>query len=93
MTFLCVFTVQSEETLDHDSHHSDDEIPTMARRPLLRGRARKRAIAVDDRDAGVFASFQLFSRMLLIYFNIYVCPEYECTCFCVVFSTDCLLVL
>ncbi|XP_045906669.1 CTD small phosphatase-like protein 2-B isoform X1 [Micropterus dolomieu] len=42
---------KSEETLDHDSHHSDDEIPTMARRPLLRGRARKRAIAVDDRDA------------------------------------------
>ncbi|XP_068591032.1 CTD small phosphatase-like protein 3 [Cebidichthys violaceus] len=41
---------QDEETLDNDSHHSDDEIPTMTRRPLPRGRARKRAIAVDDRE-------------------------------------------
>ncbi|XP_054459018.1 CTD small phosphatase-like protein 2 [Anoplopoma fimbria] len=36
--------------LANDSHHSDDEIPTMTRRPLPRGRARKRAIAVDDRE-------------------------------------------
>ncbi|XP_044056468.1 CTD small phosphatase-like protein 2 isoform X2 [Siniperca chuatsi] len=42
---------KSEETLDHDSHHSDDKIPTMARRQLPRGRARKRAIAVDDRES------------------------------------------
>ncbi|XP_070688483.1 CTD small phosphatase-like protein 3 [Pempheris klunzingeri] len=41
---------KDKETLDNDSHHSDDEIPTMTRRPLLRGRARKRAIAVDDRE-------------------------------------------
>lgn len=39
-----------EETVDSDHHHSDDEIPTMKRRPLPRGRARKRAIAVDDRE-------------------------------------------
>ncbi|XP_039983748.1 uncharacterized protein ctdspl3 isoform X1 [Xiphias gladius] len=37
-----------EKTLGNDSHHSDDEVPTMTRRPLPRGRARKRAIAVDD---------------------------------------------
>ncbi|XP_078114833.1 CTD small phosphatase-like protein 3 [Sander vitreus] len=41
---------KSEETLDDDSHHSDDEIPTMTRRPLPRVRPRKRAIAVDDRE-------------------------------------------
>ncbi|XP_075944309.1 CTD small phosphatase-like protein 3 [Anarhichas minor] len=41
---------QDKETLDDDSHHSDDEIPTMTRRPLPRGRARKRAIAVEDRE-------------------------------------------
>ncbi|XP_047444331.1 CTD small phosphatase-like protein 2 [Mugil cephalus] len=29
---------------------SDDEVPTMTRRPLPRGRLRKRAIAVDDRE-------------------------------------------
>ncbi|XP_071342134.1 CTD small phosphatase-like protein 3 isoform X2 [Trachinotus anak] len=39
-----------EETLDNDSHHSDDEVPTMTRRPLPRGRARKRAIAVDNTE-------------------------------------------
>ncbi|KAM7388018.1 hypothetical protein PAMP_024222 [Pampus punctatissimus] len=39
-----------EETLDNDSNHSDEEIPTMTRRPLPRGRARKRAIAVNDRE-------------------------------------------
>uniref|UniRef100_A0A4W6D8Q3 Mitochondrial import inner membrane translocase subunit TIM50 n=1 Tax=Lates calcarifer TaxID=8187 RepID=A0A4W6D8Q3_LATCA len=39
-----------EETVDNDSHHSDDEVPTMTRRPLPRGRARKRAIAVEDRE-------------------------------------------
>ncbi|XP_040896199.1 CTD small phosphatase-like protein 3 [Toxotes jaculatrix] len=39
-----------EETLDKDSHHSDDDVPTMTRRPLPRGRARKRAIAVEDRE-------------------------------------------
>ncbi|XP_022593874.1 CTD small phosphatase-like protein 3 isoform X1 [Seriola dumerili] len=39
-----------EETLDNDSHHSDDEVPTMTRRPLPCGRPRKRAIAVDDRE-------------------------------------------
>lgn len=41
---------KDEENLDNDSHHSDDEIPTMTRRPLPRGRARKRAIAVDERE-------------------------------------------
>ncbi|KAG7230652.1 hypothetical protein INR49_025369 [Caranx melampygus] len=35
------------DTLDH----SDDEVPTMTRRPLPRGRARKRAIAVSDRES------------------------------------------
>lgn len=40
-----------EDTLDDDSHHSDDEIPTMKRRPMLRGRGRKRAIAVEAREA------------------------------------------
>ncbi|KAF0041977.1 hypothetical protein F2P81_005509 [Scophthalmus maximus] len=39
-----------EETLVKDPHHSDDEVPTMTRRRLPRGRARKRAIAVDDRE-------------------------------------------
>ncbi|XP_019954153.1 CTD small phosphatase-like protein 3 [Paralichthys olivaceus] len=39
-----------EETLDKESHHSDDEVPTMMRRRLPRGRARKRAIAVEDRE-------------------------------------------
>ncbi|KAM8745719.1 CTD small phosphatase-like protein 3 [Acanthopagrus schlegelii] len=41
---------KSEDTLDNDDHHSDDEIPTMTRRPLPRGRARKRAIPVEDRE-------------------------------------------
>ncbi|GAA6235371.1 CTD small phosphatase-like protein 2 [Lates japonicus] len=41
---------KAEETVDTDSHHSDDEVPTMTRRPLPRGRARKRAIAVEDRE-------------------------------------------
>ncbi|XP_041791536.1 CTD small phosphatase-like protein 3 [Chelmon rostratus] len=41
---------KSEETSDNDFHYSDDEIPTMTRRPLPRGRPRKRAIAVDDRE-------------------------------------------
>ncbi|KAE8294033.1 CTD small phosphatase-like protein 2 [Larimichthys crocea] len=41
---------KNEEPMDHDSHHSDDEIPTMTRRLLPRGRLRKRAIAVDDRE-------------------------------------------
>ncbi|XP_034738199.1 CTD small phosphatase-like protein 2-B [Etheostoma cragini] len=41
---------KGEETLDNDSHHSDDEIPTLTRRPLPRCRPRKRAIAVDDRE-------------------------------------------
>ncbi|XP_068445970.1 CTD small phosphatase-like protein 3 [Clinocottus analis] len=44
---------KDKETLDDESHHSDDEIPTMTRRPLPRGRARKRAIAVDDRETDV----------------------------------------
>uniref|UniRef100_UPI0037E9078A CTD small phosphatase-like protein 3 n=1 Tax=Semicossyphus pulcher TaxID=241346 RepID=UPI0037E9078A len=39
---------KSEDTLKNDPHLSDDEIPTLTRRPLPRGRARKRAIAVDD---------------------------------------------
>ncbi|XP_029002951.1 CTD small phosphatase-like protein 3 isoform X2 [Betta splendens] len=41
-------SLQVNDTLGNDSCHSDDEIPTMRRRPFLRGRARKRAIAVDD---------------------------------------------
>ncbi|XP_008277588.1 CTD small phosphatase-like protein 2 [Stegastes partitus] len=36
-----------EEILDHDS---EDEVPTMTRRPPPRGRARKRAIPVDERE-------------------------------------------
>ncbi|XP_035508621.1 CTD small phosphatase-like protein 2-A [Morone saxatilis] len=40
-----------EETVDNDLHRSDDDIPTLTRRPLPRGRLRKRAIAVDDREA------------------------------------------
>ncbi|XP_056271188.1 CTD small phosphatase-like protein 3 isoform X2 [Pseudoliparis swirei] len=40
---------KDEEPADSDSHHSDDEIPIMTRRPMPRGRARKRAVAVDDR--------------------------------------------
>ncbi|XP_062280180.1 CTD small phosphatase-like protein 3 [Scomber scombrus] len=40
-----------EKTLEDDSNHSDEEIPTMTRRPLPRGRARKRAIAVEDRES------------------------------------------
>ncbi|XP_053287443.1 CTD small phosphatase-like protein 3 [Pleuronectes platessa] len=39
-----------EEPLDTESHHSDDEVPTMIRRRLPGGRARKRAIAVEDRE-------------------------------------------
>lgn len=38
---------RGEETVDNDS---DEEVPTMTRRVLPRGRARKRAIAVDDRE-------------------------------------------
>ncbi|XP_069558453.1 CTD small phosphatase-like protein 3 [Brachyistius frenatus] len=37
-----------EEASDSDS---DDEVPTMTRRQLPRGRARKRAIAVEDRES------------------------------------------
>ncbi|XP_029286438.1 CTD small phosphatase-like protein 2-B isoform X2 [Cottoperca gobio] len=36
---------KDDETCDNDSY---DDIPTMMRRPLLRGRARKRAIAVNE---------------------------------------------
>ncbi|XP_071395842.1 CTD small phosphatase-like protein 2 [Centroberyx affinis] len=39
---------KDEETSAVDSPHSDDDVPQMTRRPLARGRARKRAIAVDD---------------------------------------------
>lgn len=39
---------KSEETLDINS---DDEVPTMRRRPLPRGRARKRARAVDEKES------------------------------------------
>nr|XP_046247592.1 CTD small phosphatase-like protein 3 [Scatophagus argus] len=41
---------KSEEALDDDSHHSEDEIPPVTRRPLPRGRQRKRAIAVEGRE-------------------------------------------
>lgn len=41
---------KSEETLDDDPHHLAEEIPMMTRRPLPRGRTKKRAIAVDDRE-------------------------------------------
>uniref|UniRef100_G3P0D9 CTD (carboxy-terminal domain, RNA polymerase II, polypeptide A) small phosphatase like 3 n=1 Tax=Gasterosteus aculeatus aculeatus TaxID=481459 RepID=G3P0D9_GASAC len=44
---------KNKEAVDSDnSNHGDgdDEIPTMTRRPLPRGRARKRVIAVDDRE-------------------------------------------
>nr|XP_020467775.1 CTD small phosphatase-like protein 3 [Monopterus albus] len=41
---------KAEETLDDDSHHSDDEVPIKTRRFLPRRRARRRAIAVDDRE-------------------------------------------
>ncbi|XP_041861156.1 CTD small phosphatase-like protein 2-B [Melanotaenia boesemani] len=41
-------SAKSEETLDRNS---DDEIPTIRRRPLPRGRARKRARAVDDKES------------------------------------------
>ncbi|KAK5869725.1 hypothetical protein PBY51_024423 [Eleginops maclovinus] len=39
------------ETLDNDSHFLYDQIPPITRRPLLRGRPRKRAIAVDDGES------------------------------------------
>ena len=55
-------TLQDEErTVD-----KDEEIPMVRRRPLPRGRARKRAIAVEDRETGKFGSF---SMGLFIYFN------------------------
>ncbi|CAJ1060858.1 CTD small phosphatase-like protein 2 [Xyrichtys novacula] len=41
---------EDENTIENDSHHLDEEIPMMRRRLLPRGRARKRAIAVEDRD-------------------------------------------
>ncbi|XP_059197482.1 CTD small phosphatase-like protein 2-A [Centropristis striata] len=44
---------QEEETLDKESQHSDEEIPTLKRRPLPCGRPRKRAIAVEDRESDV----------------------------------------
>ncbi|KAM9384077.1 CTD small phosphatase-like protein 3 [Pholidichthys leucotaenia] len=39
--------IKIEETLDDNS---DSEVPIMTRRPLPRGRTRKRAIAVDDQE-------------------------------------------
>ncbi|KAF6734332.1 CTD small phosphatase-like protein 2 [Oryzias melastigma] len=39
---------EDKETSDN---HSDNEVPTMRRRPLPRGRLRKRAIPVDDRES------------------------------------------
>uniref|UniRef100_A0A667XI51 CTD (carboxy-terminal domain, RNA polymerase II, polypeptide A) small phosphatase like 3 n=1 Tax=Myripristis murdjan TaxID=586833 RepID=A0A667XI51_9TELE len=39
---------KDKETLDVGSAPSDDDVPKMSRRPLARGRLRKRAIAVDD---------------------------------------------
>lgn len=60
------FTVQSEDTLDNDDQHSDDEIPTMTRRPLPRGRARKRAIPVDDGETGVVAESSV-SHLCFLY--------------------------
>ncbi|KAF3835270.1 hypothetical protein F7725_027828 [Dissostichus mawsoni] len=41
----------NQETLDNDSQYSYDQIPPITRRPLLRGRQRKRAIAVDDGES------------------------------------------
>ena len=80
MTFFD-FTVQSEHTLDNDDHHSDDEIPTMTRRPLPRGRARKRAIPVEDRETGVVAESSVSHwRSLYIYILL---PNISVTCFCV----------
>ncbi|XP_072245355.1 CTD small phosphatase-like protein 3 isoform X2 [Leuresthes tenuis] len=51
---------KDEETLDN---HSDDEVPTMRRRPLPRGRARKRAIAVGDRESDLAFKTPLRSIM------------------------------
>ncbi|KAK5930643.1 hypothetical protein CgunFtcFv8_026862 [Champsocephalus gunnari] len=39
------------ETSANDSQYSYDQIPPITRRPLLRGRLRKRAIAVDDGES------------------------------------------
>ncbi|KAF7654817.1 hypothetical protein LDENG_00064340 [Lucifuga dentata] len=41
---------KDEEALDAHSSHSDDDIPTMTRRLRVRGRLRKRVIAVEDGD-------------------------------------------
>ncbi|KAM8874545.1 CTD small phosphatase-like protein 3 [Spinachia spinachia] len=42
---------KNKETVDSDnSDHSDDEVPTMTRRPPPRGRPRKRVVAVADRE-------------------------------------------
>lgn len=64
------FTLQNKEAVDSDnSNHGDgdDEIPTMTRRPLPRGRARKRVIAVDDRETGVCFVFFLNVNYFIAY--------------------------
>ncbi|KAJ4943876.1 hypothetical protein JOQ06_006369 [Pogonophryne albipinna] len=43
--------IKDTETSDNDSQYSYDQIPPITRRPLLRGRLRKRAIAVDDGES------------------------------------------
>lgn len=47
-----LYAAQGEDTLDKST---DDEVPTMKRRRLPRGWARKRAIAVKDRESGTFS--------------------------------------
>ncbi|XP_034386967.1 CTD small phosphatase-like protein 3 [Cyclopterus lumpus] len=54
---------KDNETLDSGSHHSDDEIPIMTRRPMPRSRPRKRAIAVDDRETDMAFKTPIRSSM------------------------------
>lgn len=46
------------------AHQPEDEVPTVKRRPLPRGRARKRprAIAVEDRESGVLSPSAGYTR-------------------------------
>ncbi|TMS20550.1 CTD small phosphatase-like protein 2 [Larimichthys crocea] len=76
---------KNEEPMDHDSHHSDDEIPTMTRRLLPRGRLRKRAIAVDDRETGCVRQIPVIFKNSFYIFHFFCLSEYMYF-FCFVFS-------
>lgn len=57
--------VSTKDEVEPDSAHSDDEdfVPTATRRPIARGRGRRRAVAVDDSETDTAFKTPLRSAM------------------------------